>query len=80
MWNDQDRELFDWYLGMLGCFFYLHIVKSTTCDQSYKRLGFLIFTLSFTSCLMFFKVFHIVALSLSLKRRFCISSHAMTSQ
>ena len=34
---------------MLRRLFYLHIVKSTLCDQSCKRFGFLIFTLTFTS-------------------------------
>ena len=59
--------IFDWYMRMLGRLFYFHIVKSTPCDQSFKRVGFLIFTLTFTSHLTCFKGFHIVALSLSLK-------------
>ena len=33
--------IFDWYLSMLGCFIYFHIVKSTQCNKSYKGLGFL---------------------------------------
>ena len=55
----------DWYLSTLGRFFCLHIVKSTSCDQSCKILGLLIFTLMFTSHLTFYKGFYIVALSLS---------------
>ena len=65
---------------MLGRFFYLHIVKSTPCNQSYKRLGFFIFTQTFTSYFTFVMVFHIAALILSLKLRFRISSLAMNSQ
>ena len=41
--------IFDWYLSMLERFFYLHIVKSTPYNQSCKRLGFLVFILTFTS-------------------------------
>ena len=55
------NAIFDWYLSMLGCFIYLHIVKSMPCNLVCERCGFLIFNLTFTShftsC-----VFHLVAL------------------
>ena len=42
-------SIFDCYLGMLGCFLYLHMVKSTPINHSYNKLGFLFFILTFTS-------------------------------
>ena len=59
--------IFHWYLSMLGRFFYLHIVKSSPCNQSCKRLGLIVFTPTFTPYFTFLIVFHIVALILSLK-------------
>ena len=59
--------IFNWYLSKLARFFYLHIVESTPCNQSCKRLGFCITTPTFTSYFTFFIGFHIFALILSLK-------------
>ena len=56
-------SIFDWYLSILGCFFYLLIVESTPCNQSFKRLGFLIYDLRH---ILRFHVFNLVALILSL--------------
>ena len=59
--------VFDWYLSMLGRFFYLQIVKSTPCNQTCKRLGFFIATPTFTPYFTFLIGFHILALILVLK-------------
>ena len=72
--------IFDWYLSMLGRFFYLHIIKSTPYNQSCKRLGFLIFIPTFMSHLYVLMCFHLVALIVSLKWRLHTSSRANDSQ
>ena len=48
--------IFDWQLSMPGRFIYLHIVRSTPCNQSCKILSFMFFSLMFTShfALLFF--------------------------
>ena len=74
------EAIFDFHFSIIQCSLCLHIVESTSCNKSWKRLGFIIFVLTSTSHFYAFKCFHFVALILSLKRRFRISSHVINSQ
>ena len=49
--------IFDCITNMIGRFFYLHIDKSMPNNQTWKRLGFLIFILTLTSYFKFSYVF-----------------------
>ena len=60
-------SIFDWYLSMLGRFFYIHIVESSPCNQSYKQLGSFMFTPTSMSYFTFLTGVRIIALIISLK-------------
>ena len=49
--------IFDCIMNMTGRLFNLHIVKSTSTNQTWKRRGFLIFILTITSHFTFSYVF-----------------------
>ena len=72
--------IFVWYLSMLGCFIYLHIVKSTTCNQTCKGCFFLSFVLAVHVTFSIIMSFYLVALIRTLKWRIRISAHAINIQ
>ena len=73
--------IFDWYLSMLGRFYYLHIVESTPYNQSCKRLGFFIAKPTFTFYFTFLIGFSYLSVNSIVKMTFSyFTLHAMNSQ
>ena len=64
---DGFDAIFDWYFNMLGSFFYLHIVKSTSCNRIMQKIWCLDIHSDVHVTLYVFKCFHRIALIPSFK-------------